>query len=200
MKNHIIIAIIIVLAIGGYFVYQNISKTSTLEIQFDVQTQANEINCAKKGEHINHPAGTNRNLQDICCKELKGLSTFGVNENGECELLVKDSPFPSLTCPPCGNNICDEWENGCNCPEDCECAKEGEPANPPNLRGKTSEPDVCCVGLTGVGGYRVNSNGECEVLIGSPYLWCVPCGNGVCDKFESIEENKCNCPEDCQIE
>ena len=40
MKKYIIIAIIIVLAIGGYFVYQMISKTSTSEIQPELQPEA----------------------------------------------------------------------------------------------------------------------------------------------------------------
>ena len=92
---------------------------------------------------------------------------------------------------------CEFAECPCVVKEKVKCAKEGECINPPNLIGKTDYPDVCCEGFIGVGGYRVNENGECEVLIGNPYLWCIPCGNGICDKFESIEENKCNCPEDC---
>jgi len=78
-----------------------------------------------------------------------------------------------------------------------ECSVGGEPINPLELKGETDYNDECCEGFTGVSNYRVSEDGNCEILIGSPYLWCVPCGNGVCDKFESIEENKCNCPEDC---
>jgi len=79
-----------------------------------------------------------------------------------------------------------------------ECSIGGEPINSPELIGETDYNDECCEGFTGVRNYGIDKNGKCEFLIGSPYLWCVPCGNGVCDKFESIEENKCNCPEDCE--
>jgi len=79
-----------------------------------------------------------------------------------------------------------------------DCSIGGEPINPLELRGETDYNNECCEGFTEVRNYEINEDGECEILIGSPYLWCVPCGNGVCDKFESIEENKCNCPEDCK--
>ncbi len=76
--------------------------------------------CAKAGELINYPSGTNKNLPDVCCDGLKGLAGFGINENGECERL-KGGPF--LTCMSCGNGICESInnfnENKCNCPEDC---------------------------------------------------------------------------------
>jgi len=77
--------------------------------------------CAKEGELINFPVGTNKNLQDVCCEGLKGLAGFGIHKNGECEQLI-GGPF--LTCMPCGNGICESInnfeENKCNCPEDCE--------------------------------------------------------------------------------
>ncbi|OQX87019.1 MAG: hypothetical protein B6D55_04520 [Candidatus Omnitrophica bacterium 4484_70.2] len=76
--------------------------------------------CAKAGELINYPPGTNRYLPDVCCEGLKPLAGFVVNEKGECE-RVKGGPF--LTCMSCGNGICETInnfdENKCNCPEDC---------------------------------------------------------------------------------
>ena len=82
-------------------------------------------------------------------------------------------------------------------PVEENCAKAGEFVNPDNLKGKTNYPDVCCEGLKGVNAYKVSENDECEVIIGTPYLTCVPCGNGVCDEIDLWFENKCNCPEDC---
>jgi len=77
------------------------------------------------------------------------------------------------------------------------CAKAGEPINPQNLRGKTDYADECCEGLTVANGYSLNKSGGCEILTGNPYGWCIPCGNGICDRFESIKEDACNCPQDC---
>ena len=78
--------------------------------------------CAKEGEFINYPAGTNKNLPNFCCDGLKALAEFGINKNNECKpLIFISSPF--LTCMPCGNRVCEEIsyfkENKCNCPEDC---------------------------------------------------------------------------------
>lgn len=76
-------------------------------------------NCAKEGEIINYPVGTNKNLSDECCEGLKGLSGYAI-ENDKCEPLL-GGPF--LTCMPCGNGKCESInnfnENKCNCPEDC---------------------------------------------------------------------------------
>ena len=77
--------------------------------------------CAKAGELVNYPPGTNKYLPDVCCEGLKPLAGFEVNEKGECE-RVKGGPF--LTCMPCGNGVCETInnfdENKCNCPEDCK--------------------------------------------------------------------------------
>jgi len=80
-----------------------------------------------------------------------------------------------------------------------DCASKGEFVNSENLKGKTKYPDFCCSGLKGLIGFRINENGECESIKGTPYLTCMPCGNGVCEKSETnrVDENKCNCPEDC---
>ena len=77
--------------------------------------------CAKAGELVNYPPGTNKYLPDVCCEGLKPLAGFEVNEKGECE-RVEGGPF--LTCMPCGNGVCETInnfdENKCNCPEDCK--------------------------------------------------------------------------------
>ncbi len=120
MKNYTIIAIIIVFVISGYFVYQIISETPTPDIQPEAQIQPDDTNCAEKGEYINYPSGTSKNMPDECCAKLKGLHSYRI-ENDKCEVLI-GGPF--LTCMPCGNGICETVnnfeENKCNCPEDCQ--------------------------------------------------------------------------------
>ena len=99
-----------------------------------------------------------------------------------------------VTCEPgysvCINNMCEYIEVG-----DENCAKEGEFVNPENLRGKTNYSDACCNGLEGLKKYKVNKKGDCEILEGTPYLTCLPCGNGICDT--NAGEDKCNCFQDC---
>ena len=82
--------------------------------------------------------------------------------------------------------------------EEISCAKKGEFVNPDDLKGKTRYPDFCCAGLKGLMAYVINDKGECVHLKGTPYLTCIPCGNGMCETAENgFNENKCNCPEDC---
>ena len=49
-----------------------------------------------------------------CCE---GLATIPVRdyEDGEC-LFVFDA---GTICSDCGNGVCEDWENQCNCAEDC---------------------------------------------------------------------------------
>jgi len=76
--------------------------------------------------------------------------------------------------------------------------ESSEFVNPDNLKGKTNYPDVCCPGLLKkLRAYKINDNGECEGIVGTPFLTCMPCGNRVCQTINNFEENKCNCPEDC---
>ncbi|MCK4744822.1 hypothetical protein KAS41_02060 [Candidatus Parcubacteria bacterium] len=97
------------------------SYKTPFETLEECQEVCEKKECAKEGELINFPVGTNKNLPDVCCEGLKGLAGFGINENDECEQL-KGGPF--LTCMPCGNGICESInnfnENKCNCSEDCE--------------------------------------------------------------------------------
>ena len=82
------------------------------------------------------------------------------------------------------------------CTEPCQsCAKEGDFVNPEQLKGQTEYLDECCSGLKGMGAYKISDDGECEQLVGTPFLTCTPCGDGVCE--DTLFENSCNCPEDC---
>lgn len=50
-----------------------------------------------------------------CCEGLISISE-DILQKGTCR-IVDDSGW---ICSDCGNNTCEEWENSCNCPEDCE--------------------------------------------------------------------------------
>lgn len=63
MKNYIIIAIIIVFVIGGYFVYQNIFKISPSNIQPEDQIQPNET----RGDKL----PSMNDVDDICKANTK---------------------------------------------------------------------------------------------------------------------------------
>ncbi|MBU0466541.1 MAG: DUF333 domain-containing protein [Nanoarchaeota archaeon] len=60
-------------------------------------------------------AGGQRGVVRECCVGLAELENFNLIE-GDCQLLVG----AYATCSDCGDGICEEWENECNCLEDCE--------------------------------------------------------------------------------
>lgn len=39
--------------------------------------------------------------------------------DGSCDREGKYSMYNAPLCLPCGNNVCNQFENRCNCPEDC---------------------------------------------------------------------------------
>ena len=54
-----------------------------------------------------------------CCEGLIkrcGVAFF----DGSCDLVGKSSVYAVPICIPCGNGICNQFENHCNCPEDCK--------------------------------------------------------------------------------
>jgi hypothetical protein len=57
--------------------------------------------------------------QDVeCCPGLTrrcGIEFF----DGTCDMTGKNSVQGVPACLPCGNGICNQFENSCNCPEDC---------------------------------------------------------------------------------
>ncbi len=57
--------------------------------------------------------------QDVdCCEGLVrrcGVEFF----DGSCDMLGKNSMYAVPICLPCGDGICGQFENHCNCPEDC---------------------------------------------------------------------------------
>jgi hypothetical protein len=57
--------------------------------------------------------------QDVeCCPGL--VRRCGVEFiDGNCDMEGKNSIYNLPICLPCGNGICNQFENRCNCPEDC---------------------------------------------------------------------------------
>ena len=54
-----------------------------------------------------------------CCEgfqERCGLEFF----DGSCDMVGASSIYSVPICIPCGNGICNQFENACNCPEDCQ--------------------------------------------------------------------------------
>ncbi len=57
--------------------------------------------------------------QDVaCCEGL--VKRCGVEYfDGSCDMSGDHSVYGVPICIPCGNGICNQFENRCNCPEDC---------------------------------------------------------------------------------
>ena len=94
----------------------------------------------------------------------------------------------ALVCLACGDGVCDQDEDICNCPADCteECATAGEYVHPWDPNG----PE-CCPGLRASGVYEIDAAGVCQPLLGGAI--CIACGDRVCGPGE----DSCNCPDDC---
>jgi len=59
------------------------------------------------------------NGQDVeCCKGLVKKCGFDYFD-GTCNMTGKNSPYNLPICIPCGDGKCTNFENHCNCPEDC---------------------------------------------------------------------------------
>ena len=71
-------------------------------------------NCAKAGEVATSDAGPDYSKQ--CCEGLIEVVPADAY-NDECVVELIGS---GTICTNCGNDICEEWESKCNCPEDCE--------------------------------------------------------------------------------
>lgn len=117
-----------------------------------------------------------------CCKGLKVMSGFAY-ESEKCEPLV--GPF--AYCMPCGDGVCDysEYENICNCPQDCKvvrknCSSVGELILKRPQKGMHSQiwlPNQCCNGL--VEEYNDGTTAKCtnpkvykyEKNISSLFIW-----------------------------
>ncbi len=62
--------------------------------------------------------------QDVeCCEGF--VQRCGIEFiDGNCDMEGRNSVYDLPICIPCGNGICDQFENRCNCPEDCGSAPD----------------------------------------------------------------------------
>ena len=67
--------------------------------------------CIRAGEMISGAPDVNKKK---CCPGLKSISISQMGEEGICISAVG-----ALICSECGNGRCEEWENNCNCSQDC---------------------------------------------------------------------------------
>jgi len=115
--------IVALAGISGYFVYRSQPREIIEDILTPTSSPAQnppESGCAKTGEIIGSYANRNKNiLPKSCCSGLKAISLKQpVNQ--------KNPQFCAQTmgasiCSPCGNGVCDsQYEDHCNCPQDCK--------------------------------------------------------------------------------
>ncbi len=58
--------------------------------------------------------------QDVeCCKGLVKRCGFDYLD-GKCNMQGKNTAYHLPICIPCGDGVCTNFENHCNCPEDCK--------------------------------------------------------------------------------
>ncbi len=58
--------------------------------------------------------------QDVdCCKGLVKRCGFDYLD-GKCNMQGKNTAYYLPICIPCGDGVCTNFENHCNCPEDCK--------------------------------------------------------------------------------
>ncbi|RLG11754.1 hypothetical protein DRN73_04575 [Candidatus Pacearchaeota archaeon] len=105
MKKSVIIGIVIVIAIAlGIYLY----------------TSSGPSNCAQEGELFSN-VFTDK-YPEHCCEGLmdwhSGMDT-SISIADTCYQTGLLSGWPVGTCLNCGNNICEDIETPCNCPEDC---------------------------------------------------------------------------------
>lgn len=138
------------------------------------------------------------NSGSSCCsglEQIRATSEFGLVRPDEDTCDYDDSKF---YCTKCGDGVCGDKEDRCNCPEDCatqeECIGEGDV-------GEESSGDQCCAGLDKIEHasliYQVVNQNDSEptCVFDETKFYCAKCPNGAC----GAGENKCNCPKDCGL-
>ena len=75
--------------------------------------------CAKENEKV---SSVYQEYAPICCSGLtdnhSGMDTR-ISVADKCYQTGLASGYPVGTCINCGDNVCSEYENPCNCPQDC---------------------------------------------------------------------------------
>ena len=170
-------------------------------------------NCAKENERVYN----NEQLGPTwCCNTGNLIKPVTTLTNGQC---LHNADGNRGLCVSewghwknCGNGICEEGENKCNCPRDCNytgttttttsttapstttpCVAEGSKAY-------WIQNQSCCGGLTAITPSQPtltetgSDSSECVATNDGSAL-CTNCGDGTC----GAGENACNCPTDCDL-
>ncbi len=120
-----------------------------------------------------------------CCDGLKAVHKAVMGSDGSCAVATCGS-----ICLPCGNGVCDDRENWCNCPEDCEAntCVDSDGGKNYGLKGTTSGPDI-------MGNYTSKTDFCVESGFSEGKLVEFFCENGYVKNFEM---EPYECPGSCR--
>jgi len=125
-----------------------------------------ECRCVPEGETNPEVPGA-----PPCCEGLVAIAVADFDpETGMCH-----GRRGVFLCSACGDNVCDDWENPCNCPRDCrlqdpnECEEQGARCVGPDADGR---PARCPDGSSEV------DLGGCEDV----EVCCMPLQDNICEQ------------------
>jgi len=109
MKRDLIIIFIII----GIIIIAGISFLLHQEPEDEITNS--DINCTPAGQSADEYSFGKYIGPKKCCEGLKKIPVKDYRDGACYELFDVGT-----VCSKCGNNICEEWENPCNCLEDCK--------------------------------------------------------------------------------
>ena len=124
----------------------------------------------------------------ICCDGLKKISVSTPSSPHKSDELISEdmcmTAVGAVICSDCGNGICEEWENECNCSEDC-----------------TESVPICGNGVCeGSENHCTPTCDEFKCLGDCGNIYCPQdcasqpvCGNNICEEGEANETNPGGC-------
>jgi len=108
------ITIFILTLLAFYFSRQEFAATPSSENIINEQV-INEKSCVQSGKSADEYSFGKYIGPKKCCEGLEKIPAKDY-EDGKCYVLFD----VGTVCSECGNDICEEWENPCNCPKDCK--------------------------------------------------------------------------------
>jgi hypothetical protein len=76
------------------------------------QSCCSVVGCLPAGQVVMNPP-----YPEGCCDGLQEVTATTTGDDGACQIKPDGDPI----CAACPDGHCDEeWENACNCPEDCD--------------------------------------------------------------------------------
>lgn len=125
-----------------------------------------ESNCAREGESpniIDMTTGKPLVNPKPCCEGLKAISQISCDEKtGICGQTTGSQGI----CSPCGNGVCDSYENDDNCPEDCEYSEVGllkDIEDGKSIMGIWPHPDDECL-TPGIFAVAASKGNKCWIV------------------------------------